>query len=95
MESVVATQPSFVITVGFVGTQTPAGTGIHGPGVRTPHASAVSVAVIGFNKLLQTPNGVILTKGMQSGMLPIGPGLHITIEDGRNVSGVGATPNGH
>lgn len=87
--------PNFVITVGFAGSHVPTGTGMQGPGVKTPKAAAVKAAVIGFAKLLQTPNGIILRNGTKSMIVPIGPDGPNTIEVGRNTRGVGATPKGH
>ena len=38
-----------IITVGEPGFQGPAGTGMHGIGVRTPSAAAVAAATCGFD----------------------------------------------
>ncbi len=71
-------------------------TGMHGPGVSTPSAAAVSVAVAGFARLLQTPNGAMLAIGAKSitvaaGFFSIMTGCPL----GMTVSVDGATPNGH
>ena len=81
------------ITLGFVGIQIPAGVGIHGPGVRTPKAAAVSAAVDGFKRLLHRPNGMILANGTQSKQLAIDPVGPITVL-GMIVMGVGTIPIG-
>ena len=66
IELFVNTGPVRVVTFGFVGSQTPAGTGMHGPGVRTPNAAAVCAAVTGFKRLLQGPNIDTFKYEMQS-----------------------------
>lgn len=38
-------------------------TGMHGIGVRTPIAAAVAAATIGFDGVIQTPNGMTFIKG--------------------------------
>jgi hypothetical protein len=89
----VRTGPVRSITFGFVGTQIPAGVGIHGPGVSTPNAAAVSAAVVGFKRLLQTPNGTIFKNGTQSVHVAIGPvGPHSVF--GRIFINVGTVPKG-
>lgn len=95
IESLVNIGPGFAMTVGFVGIQVPAGVGMHGPGVRTPSAAAVSEAVIGFAMLMHTPKGAIFRNGMVSIQVPIGPADPITMGVGRKVSVPGAAPNGH
>lgn len=82
-----------LITFGFVGIQIPAGVGIHGPGVSTPNAAAVSAAVDGFNRLLQTPNGTIFKNGTQSVHVAIGP-VNPKRFFGIMFSGVGTSPIG-
>ena len=47
---------------GFHGTVT----GVHGPGVSTPNAAAVSEAVVGLARLLHNPNGRMFMNGTQS-----------------------------
>jgi len=81
------------ITFGFVGIHMPAGEGIHGPGVRTPKAAAVSAAVVGFKRLLQSPNGAIFINGAQSRQLAIGPVGPRTVL-GVIIIGVGIIPIG-
>ena len=81
------------ITFGFVGIQMPAGVGIQGPGVRTPKAAAVSAAVAGFKRLLQSPNGVIFANGTQSKQLAINPVGPKTVL-GMIIIGVGTIPIG-
>lgn len=93
--SLLSIGPILDMTLGFMGSQVPIGVGIQGPGVNIPKAAAVSAAVIGFIKLVQTPKGIILRNGTQSAMLPIGPAGPIIIDVGRKVSGAGAIPNGH
>jgi hypothetical protein len=95
MESLVNIGPGLAITVGLVGIHTPAGVGMHGPGVKTPKAAAVKAAVAGLARLMQTPNGAIFRKGTVSMQVPIGPAEPITIDAGRNVAAPGATPIGH
>jgi hypothetical protein len=85
--------PVTPITFGLVGIHIPAGVGMHGPGVSTPNAAAVSAAVDGFKRLLQTPNGTIFTKGMQSVHVAIGP-VSPNIFLGITFSGVGTNPIG-
>jgi hypothetical protein len=95
MESLVSIGPVFAITVGFVGSQIPAGVGMHGPGVRIPKAAAVSAAVTGLAMLMHTPNGATFKNGIVSAQVPIGPALPIIRSAGKNTSVPGAAPNGH
>jgi hypothetical protein len=44
-------------------------TGTHGVGVNTPLAAAVALAVVGFARDEQTPNGGIFDTGIESRML--------------------------
>ena len=81
------------IKFGFIGIHIPAGTGIHGPGVKTPKWDAVSAAVVGFAKLLHMTNGDIFKNGMQSMQVPSGPVGPITIF-GNTVKTPGAIPKG-
>ena len=46
--------------------------GVHGPGVSTPSAAAVSPAVAGFAKLMHIPNGVMLRNGTKSMIVAAG-----------------------
>lgn len=92
----------FIVNIGPVipipealGVHIPIGTGIHGPGVNTPKAAAVSEAVIGLAKLMHTPNGFIFKNGTKSTHDPIGPEAVISIDNGKKVKGVGATPKEH
>lgn len=78
---------------GFVGIQGPVGVGMHGPGVSTPNAAAVSAAVDGFKRLLQTPNGAMFKNGTQSRQVAIGP-VGPKRFFGITVSGVGVSPIG-
>ena len=94
MESLFSSGPVLPNTFGFVGIQVPAGTGMHGPGVRIPKAAAVCAIVIGFSRLMQTPNGLMFKKGAQSQMHPAGLQAMFTVI-GKKVSGAGATPNEH
>ena len=87
------TGPMPPIMFGFVGIQGPAGVGMHGPGVSTPNAAAVSAAVDGFKRLLQTPNGAMFKNGTQSIQVAIGP-VDPKRFFGITVSGVGVNPIG-
>jgi hypothetical protein len=95
IESLVNIGPGLAMTVGFVGTQTPAGVGIQGPGVKTPKAAAVKAAVVGLARLMQTPKGATFKNGAISMQVPIGPAAPITIDAGKTVNAPGAAPNGH
>ena len=66
---------------------------MHGPGVSTPNAAAVSAAVDGFKRLLQTPNEAIFKKGTQSRQVAIGP-VGPKRFFGTTISGVGVNPIG-
>lgn len=80
---------------GTVGIHGPTGTGMQGAGVKIPQAAAVKAAVIGFDNVIQTPNGFTLRNGTKSKHEPIGPiGVNV-IEVGKNVKGVGAAPKLH
>jgi len=70
-------------------------TGMHGPGVSTPRAAAVSEAVAGLAMLEQTPKGMMLTIGLKSMMLAIGLPSAITRFCGVTTRGDVATPNEH
>ena len=59
------------MTVGQPGTHATVD-GTHGPGVSTPSAAAVSAAVLGFARLMQTPKGKMFMNGLASMMLAIG-----------------------
>ena len=85
--------PGTDITVGATGSHIPAGVGMQAPGVSTPKAAAVCAAVIGFNMLMQTPNGAIFTNGAQSAHVASGPVGPKTIF-GRTDKTPGAAPKG-
>lgn len=52
------------ITVGAPGIHGLLVMGVHGPGVNTPSAAAVSAAVAGFVSDMQTPKGMMFTNGL-------------------------------
>lgn len=83
------------ITVGAPGIHGLLVIGVHGPGVSTPSAAAVSAAVAGFVSDMQTPNGMMFTNGLWSMMLAIGFFSAITLLAGSTVIGAGAAPNVH
>ncbi len=95
MEELVITGPVITIVVGAVGIHMPTGTGIHGPGVKTPSAAAVNAAVVGLHKLVHKAKGGTFKKGIQSVHAPTGIPHAIVIDVGRNVSGIGAIPKEH
>lgn len=82
-------------TVGDPGAHGAVVTGVHGPGVSTPKAAAVSDAVTGLSKLLQTPNGEMLANGLLSMMVAAGLFSMLTIAVGITESVPGAAPIGH
>lgn len=82
------------ITFGEPGAHIPAGTGVHGMGVKDPIAAAVAAATAGFAILQQTPKGIMLAKGATEATVPGGVGL-ITTGGGINTSAEGAAPMVH
>jgi hypothetical protein len=60
------TGPATEVTVGFDGIHGDEITGIHGIGVKTPKEAVVAAATVGFAGFEHTPNGAMLTSGMQS-----------------------------
>jgi len=83
------------MTVGDPGAQGAGVTGVHGPGVSTPSAAAVSEAVAGFDSDMHTPNGMMFMNGLLSMMLAIGFFSAVTRFSGSTVIGAGAAPNEH
>src|SRR5690606_21560205 len=82
-------------TVGDPGTHDVTGAGVQVPGVSTPSAAAVWLAVTGLARLLHSPNGVMLTIGALSPMLAIGAFSSMVLFFGRTISVDGARPNEH
>jgi hypothetical protein len=82
-------------TVGAPGAQGAGVTGVHGPGVNTPSAAAVSDAVAGFDSDMQTPNIGMFMNGLLSMMFAIGLPSAVTRFSGSTVIGAGAAPNEH
>lgn len=70
-------------------------TGMHGPGVRTPSAAAVNDAVVGFERLMHTPNGMMFIIGLLSMMFAIGLFTAIVRLAGSTEMLEGAAPNEH
>lgn len=81
-------------TVDFAapGAQIPAGTGAHGPGVKTPRAAAVRAAVAGLAMLLHRPNGTMFVNGIASAMEAIGCPWMVVRFSGSTFSVDGARP---
>lgn len=52
-----------IITVAEPGTHGAGIAGMHGIGVSTPSAAAVAAATVGFDRLVHTPNGLMLSIG--------------------------------
>ena len=69
--------------------------GIHGPGVNTPSAAAVSPAVAGLARLVHNPNGTTLTNGLLSMMFAAGRPSTMTRFIGKTFKTEGAAPNEH
>jgi hypothetical protein len=69
--------------------------GMHGPGVSTPSAAAVSPAVAGLARLVHTPKGTTLTNGLLSMMFAAGRPSTMTLLVGKTFNTEGAAPNEH
>ncbi len=83
------------ITVGTPGIHGAEVIGVHGPGVNTPNAAAVSDAVAGFASDMQTPKGMMFMNGTWSMMFAMGLFSAITRLVGSTVIGAGAAPIVH
>lgn len=70
-------------------------TGVQGIGVRTPNAAAVADATAGLASEVQTPNGMMFTKGLLSRIVAAGWELAVTRSTGSTVIGLGAAPKLH
>jgi hypothetical protein len=81
--------------VGAPGTHGAGVTGVHVPGVRTPRAAAVCAAVIGFARLVHSPNGKMLANGLLSMMFAAGMFSIMTRFSGVTTSVLGARPKLH
>lgn len=75
------------------GVQGATGVGVQAPGVSTPSAAEVWLAVIGFARLLQSPNGVMFTKGLKSTMVAAGFDSTSTRLSGNTTRLPGMIPN--
>ena len=84
-----------MMTFGALAVHGPAGTGVHGIGVRTPRAAAVADAVAGFIKELQSPNGPMFVIGATSAIVAVMDPEVTTFEEFVILIGAGAVPKGH
>lgn len=82
-------------TVGHGGTHGAGMTGMQVPGVRTPRAAAVCAAVMGFARLVHTPNGMMFLNGTLSMMVATGLFSNSVLPSGVTMNALGATPNEH
>lgn len=82
-------------TLGVGLSHDPAGTGMHGIGVRTPKAAAVAAETMGLAKLLHMPKGGIFAMGVMSVSPPTGWPPMTTFGIGKAVKGTGISPKGH
>ncbi len=83
-----------MMTFGALLVHGPAGTGVHGIGVRTPRAAAVADAVAGFIKELQSPNGPMFVIGAASAIVAVIDPEATTFEEFVILIGAGAEPKG-
>jgi hypothetical protein len=83
------------ITFGAVGIQGATVMGIHGAGVGTPKAAAVSAITIGLAGLVHIAKGTTFTIGAIAIILAPGIKSVSVIEMGRTISVDGAIPNEH
>lgn len=83
------------VTVGAPGIHGATVIGVHGPGVNTPSAAAVSEAVAGFDNDMHTPNIGMFMNGLLSMMLAIGFDSASTLFIGVTMIGAGDAPNEH
>jgi hypothetical protein len=83
------------ITVGAPGTHGATVVGVHGPGVNTPSAAAVSEAVAGLVNDMHTPNIGMFMNGLLSMMFAIGFDSASTLFIGVTMIGAGDAPNEH
>ena len=67
--------------------------GVHGAGVGTPIAAAVSAMTNGLVGAVHMPNEGILVKGAKSMIFAFGLPLNKTVRDGSTTSGQGTSPN--
>jgi hypothetical protein len=81
-------------TVETPGVHGPAGTGMHGMGVKTPSAAAVAAATSGFAIDSHSPKGGMFTTGIWSMMFAAGV-VAMTLFVGRTFRVEGAIPNVH
>jgi hypothetical protein len=84
-----------IMTVGEPGTHGAGVFGMHGIGVSTPSAAAVSAATVGLAGLVHMPNGMMFTSGLLSMMFAAGMLLLCVRLTGSTTSADGATPNEH
>jgi hypothetical protein len=91
IESAVSVGCIPIITLGAVGIHGATVIGIHGAGAPIIFAAIT----IGFAGELHIPNGITLTKGIISKIVPAGITSVKVMEVGKATRGVGATPNAH